>query len=78
VASRARFERGTARRGARRDHQANLIPPGLLKDHPDFRVLDGLPTADRADLLVDYLGVSEAQLVKTADRLAADGEYVPA
>jgi len=30
---------------------------------------------DRADLLVDYLGLSEAQIVKAADRLAADGKY---
>jgi glyoxylase-like metal-dependent hydrolase (beta-lactamase superfamily II) len=31
--------------------------------------------ADRAALLVDYLGLSEAQIVKAADRLAADGKY---
>ena len=31
--------------------------------------------ADRADLLVDYLGVTEGQLVKTVERLAADGKY---
>src|SRR5262249_2891119 len=31
--------------------------------------------ADRAALLVDYLGLSEAQIVKAADRLAADGRY---
>src|SRR5262245_54395716 len=30
---------------------------------------------DRADLLVDYLGLSEAQIVNAADRLAADGKY---
>jgi glyoxylase-like metal-dependent hydrolase (beta-lactamase superfamily II) len=30
---------------------------------------------DRADILVDYLGLSEAQIVKAADRLAADGKY---
>lgn len=33
---------------------------------------------DRAELLVDYLGVSEAQIVKAADRLAADGRYAMA
>jgi glyoxylase-like metal-dependent hydrolase (beta-lactamase superfamily II) len=33
---------------------------------------------DRAELLVDYLGVSEAQIVKAADRLAADGKYAMA
>ena len=34
--------------------------------------------ADRAELLVDYLRVSEAQIVKAADRLAADGKYAMA
>jgi glyoxylase-like metal-dependent hydrolase (beta-lactamase superfamily II) len=33
---------------------------------------------DRAELLVDYLGVSEAQIVKAADRLSADGRYAMA
>jgi glyoxylase-like metal-dependent hydrolase (beta-lactamase superfamily II) len=31
--------------------------------------------ADRADLLVDYLGLSEAQILKAANRLASDGKY---
>src|SRR5262249_8325557 len=31
--------------------------------------------ADRAELLADYLGLSEAQIVKAADRLDADGKY---
>ena len=31
--------------------------------------------ADRAELLVDYLGLSEAQIVKAANRLATDGKY---
>ena len=30
---------------------------------------------DRADLLVDYLALSEAQIGRAADRLAADGKY---
>jgi hypothetical protein len=30
---------------------------------------------DRAELLVDYLGLSEAQILKGADRLSADGKY---
>jgi alkyl sulfatase BDS1-like metallo-beta-lactamase superfamily hydrolase len=34
--------------------------------------------ADRADLLVDYLGLSESQIIKAADRLAADGKYAMA
>src|SRR5262244_3202337 len=33
---------------------------------------------DRAELLVDYLGLSEAQIVKAADRLDADGKYAVA
>jgi glyoxylase-like metal-dependent hydrolase (beta-lactamase superfamily II) len=31
--------------------------------------------ADRAELLVDYLGLSESQIVRAADRLAGDGKY---
>jgi glyoxylase-like metal-dependent hydrolase (beta-lactamase superfamily II) len=34
-----------------------------------------LDRTDRAELLADYLGLSEAQIVKAADRLAADGKY---
>jgi len=30
---------------------------------------------DRAELLVDYLGLTESQIVKAADRLTADGKY---
>ena len=41
----------------------------------DLQGLDHLGRADRAELLVDYLGISEKQLVKTAERLAADGKY---
>ena len=42
---------------------------------PDLQGLEHLTRADHADLLVDYLGVSERQLVKTAERLTADGKY---
>jgi glyoxylase-like metal-dependent hydrolase (beta-lactamase superfamily II) len=42
---------------------------------PDLQGLDHLTSADRAELLVDYLGVSERQVVKTVERLAADGKY---
>jgi glyoxylase-like metal-dependent hydrolase (beta-lactamase superfamily II) len=41
----------------------------------DLSGLDHLGRADRAELLVDYLRVSEEQLVKTVNRLAADGKY---
>jgi glyoxylase-like metal-dependent hydrolase (beta-lactamase superfamily II) len=41
----------------------------------DLQGLEHLSRADRADLLVDYLGLSERQLVKTVERLAADGKY---
>ena len=33
---------------------------------------------DREELLVDYLGLSEAQIIKAADRLDADGKYAMA
>src|ERR1700691_6044192 len=42
---------------------------------PDLQGLDHLGRADRAELLVDYLGVSDKQLVKTVERLAGDGKY---
>jgi glyoxylase-like metal-dependent hydrolase (beta-lactamase superfamily II) len=42
---------------------------------PDLQGLDHLGRADRAELVVDYLGVSEKQLVRTVERLAADGKY---
>lgn len=42
---------------------------------PDLQGLAHLTRADHAELLVDYLGVSERQLVKTVERLAADGKY---
>src|SRR5713226_1076168 len=42
---------------------------------PDLQGLDHLGRADRTELLVDYLGVSEKQFVKVLERLAADGKY---
>ena len=42
---------------------------------PDLQGLEHLSTADRAELMVDYLGLSEKQLVKAVERLAADGKY---
>jgi glyoxylase-like metal-dependent hydrolase (beta-lactamase superfamily II) len=92
------------RRGEERSaiYQANLIPPGLLKDQPDvyqpylilrehvidrlydqnvgywqpgLQGLDHLTSADRAALLIDYLGVTEGELLKTMKHLAADGKY---
>ena len=41
----------------------------------DLQGLDHLTRADNAELLVDYLGVSERQLVKAVERLVADGKY---
>jgi glyoxylase-like metal-dependent hydrolase (beta-lactamase superfamily II) len=43
--------------------------------HPDLYGLDHLGTADRAELLVDYLGMSDRQVAKAAERMAADGKY---
>lgn len=42
---------------------------------PDLQGLEHLTRADHAELLVDYLGVSERQLVNAEERLAADGKY---
>jgi glyoxylase-like metal-dependent hydrolase (beta-lactamase superfamily II) len=42
---------------------------------PDLQGLDHLTRADRAELLVDYLGLSERQLVKAVEHLVADGKY---
>ena len=42
---------------------------------PDLQGLDHLTRADRAELLVDYIGISERQLVRTVERLVADGKY---
>ncbi|PYU55167.1 MAG: hypothetical protein DMG55_28875 [Acidobacteria bacterium] len=42
---------------------------------PDLEGLEHLGRADRAELFVDYLGLSEKQLVRTVERLAADGKY---
>src|SRR5215472_13928564 len=41
----------------------------------DLTGLDHLSHADRAELLADYLGVSEKQLTKAVERLVADGKY---
>jgi glyoxylase-like metal-dependent hydrolase (beta-lactamase superfamily II) len=41
----------------------------------DLEGLDHISRADRAELLVDYLGLSEKQLVEAVGRLAADGKY---
>ena len=41
----------------------------------DLKGLDHLSRADRTELLVDYLGLSERQLTKAVERLAADGKY---
>jgi glyoxylase-like metal-dependent hydrolase (beta-lactamase superfamily II) len=41
----------------------------------DLQGVDHLGRADRTELLVDYLGLSEKQLAKTVERLTADGKY---
>jgi glyoxylase-like metal-dependent hydrolase (beta-lactamase superfamily II) len=42
---------------------------------PDLQGVDYLSRADRGSLLIDYLGVSERQLVKATERMIADGKY---
>jgi hypothetical protein len=41
----------------------------------DLQGLDHLGRADRGSVLVDYLGVSEDQIARAADRMMADGKY---
>jgi glyoxylase-like metal-dependent hydrolase (beta-lactamase superfamily II) len=42
---------------------------------PDLQGGDYLSRADRGSILIDYLGVSERQLVKATERMIADGKY---
>ena len=42
---------------------------------PDLQGLDHLSQTDRGSILIDYLGVSERQLVKATERMIADGKY---
>jgi len=41
----------------------------------DLQGLDHLGRADRAELLVDYLGISERQVAKAVDALVLDGKF---
>jgi glyoxylase-like metal-dependent hydrolase (beta-lactamase superfamily II) len=41
----------------------------------DLQGLDHLGRSDRAELLIDYLGISEKQLARTVERLVEDGKY---
>jgi len=66
-----------------------LLPYLILREHvidrlyhqnigywqADLEGLDDLGDSDRAELLVDYLGLSEKQLVRAAEKMAADGKY---
>ena len=66
-----------------------LLPYLILREHvidrlyhqnvgywqADLEGLDHLSDSDRAELLVDYLGLSEKQLVKAVEKMAADGKY---
>ena len=42
---------------------------------PDLQGLDHLSQTDRGSILIDYLGVSERQIVKATERMIADGKY---
>jgi glyoxylase-like metal-dependent hydrolase (beta-lactamase superfamily II) len=50
------------------DHNSGYWQNGL-------QGLDALTDADRAEALVDYLGVSDAQLASAAERMVADGKH---
>jgi glyoxylase-like metal-dependent hydrolase (beta-lactamase superfamily II) len=66
-----------------------LLPYLVLREHvidrlyhqnvgywqADLEGLDHLGDSDRAELLVDYLGLSEKRLVTAAEKMAADGKY---
>src|SRR5713226_5697546 len=66
-----------------------LLPFLLLREHvidrlyhqnigywqADLEGLDHLGDSDRAELLVDYLSLSEKRLVTAAEKMAADGKY---
>src|SRR5260370_19047998 len=66
-----------------------LLPCLILREHvidrlyrqnvgywqADLEGLDHLGDSDRAELLVDYLGRSEKQLVTATEKMAADGKY---
>jgi hypothetical protein len=66
-----------------------LLPYLILREHvidrlfqqsvgywlPSLEGLDHLADSDRAELLVDYLGLSERQLVGAVHKMAADGKY---
>jgi glyoxylase-like metal-dependent hydrolase (beta-lactamase superfamily II) len=66
-----------------------LLPYLILREHvidrlyhqnvgywqADLEGLDHLGDSDRAELLVDYLGLSEKHLVTAAEKMAADGKY---
>jgi hypothetical protein len=42
---------------------------------PDLQVVDYVSRDDRGSILIDYLGVSERQLVKVTGRMIAEGKY---
>jgi glyoxylase-like metal-dependent hydrolase (beta-lactamase superfamily II) len=42
---------------------------------PDLQGVDYLGRADRGSILIDYLGISERQLLKAIERMIADGSY---
>src|SRR5260370_12527053 len=66
-----------------------LLPYLILREHvidrlyhqnvgywrADLEGLDHLGDSDRAELLVDYLGLSEKQLVRAVEKMAADAKY---
>src|ERR1700688_83488 len=66
-----------------------LLPYLILREHvidrlyhqnvgywqADLEGLDHLGDSDRAELLVDYLGLSEKQLVRAVEKMTADAKY---
>jgi glyoxylase-like metal-dependent hydrolase (beta-lactamase superfamily II) len=72
-----------------KDHPAAQVPYLLMREHVIDRLYDQnvgywqadlagithLSRTDHAEILVDYLGLSEAQLVKALQHMVADGKY---
>jgi glyoxylase-like metal-dependent hydrolase (beta-lactamase superfamily II) len=59
-----------------REHAINRIyDQNVGYWQPDLQGVDYLSRADRGSALIDYLGVSERQLIKATERMIAEGKY---
>ncbi len=70
-------------------HPGAILPYLIMREHvidrlydqnvgywqADLEGISHISRADRAEILVDYLGVSERQLARVLERMVADGKY---